>query len=254
MVERVIHSSGGKMKIEFYSTVAGVYETFPVTPAIEKIPNWMSLAKQDYLQNKMQQTVYKCPGIVDVMQTGFIVSAWHDIEVWQEANGRLQAKAPTPDLEDMLGFPTTQIQGGDMIAKHLPKRTWSHRDLLKINTPWHVVAPRGIKLLMVPVPYADDNSFESTIGILDPAISNEINIQGYINSLGVIKAGTPLVQIIPLTEKKYQLVVREITEYDRNWVNKKKFLNNFSFMFSRNKTKDAYLNHYTSKCPFKKFF
>ena len=40
---------------------------------------------------------------------------------------------------------------------------------------------------MIPLPYSDEFGFESTIGILDPSISSEINIQAYINGTGVLK-------------------------------------------------------------------
>lgn len=239
------------MKIEFYSTIDGVLDAFPVQYAKDCLPPWLGSAKQEYLQDKTNPSVYKCPGVVDILTTGFIVRAWHDIDIDEQSqSGRLIGYAPSPDLEQLLGFAPVQVQGGHEIAKHLPKRPWSHPDILKVNTPWHVVAPKGVKLMMLPIAYSDQFIFESTMGILDPSISNEINIQGYINQVGVIKAGTPLVQIIPITSEKYDLVVRNITEHDKSWIKKKKYLNVFSFMFNRKKTKEAYEQHYKSKCPF----
>ncbi len=249
MVEWFIYFGGSKMKIEFYSTIDGVIDAFPVQHAKDCLPSWIGLAKQEYLTNKQIPNVYKCPGIVDILTTGFIIKAWHDIDV-QVQNEHLIGYAPSADLEDMLGCPPVQVQGGHEIAKHMPKRPWSHGDILKINTPWHIIAPKGVKLLMLPISYTDQFAFESTTGILDPSISNEINIQGYINQLGVIKAGTPLVQIIPMTEKKYNLIVRSMDEHDKAWVKKKKYLNAFSFLFNRKKTKEAYEEHYKPKCPF----
>lgn len=237
------------MKIEFYSTIDGVIDAFPVQYASECLPQWIGLAKQDYLNDKTAQSIYRCPGIVDILTNGFIIKAWHDIEI-QVKDDRLIGFAPSADLEEMLGCPPVQIQGGNEIAKHMPKRPWSHPDILKINTPWHVIAPKSVKLMMLPVSYTDQFMFESTTGILDPSVSNEINIQGYVNQLGTIKAGTPLVHIVPITSEKYNLIVRSINEHDKLWVKKKKYLNAFSFLFNRKKTKEAYEKHYKSKCPF----
>jgi hypothetical protein len=253
VVEWTVYCGGTKMKIEFYSTVDGVIDAFPVQYAKDCLPSWIGLAKQDYVSNKMNPSIFKCPGIVDILTTGFIIKAWHDIDVQSidvQSGNRLIGYAPSADLENMLGCPPVQVQGGHEIAKHMPKRPWSHEDILKINTPWHIVAPKGIRLMMLPISYGDQFMFESTTGILDPSISNEVNIQGYVNGLGTIKSGTPLVHIIPMTSEKYNLVVRNINDHDRSWVKKKKYLNSFSFLFNRKKTKEAYEEHYKSKCPF----
>ena len=240
------------MKIEFYSTVPGVVETFPVKAARDCIPAWMQLAKQEYLKDKSALNVFRCPGIVELLTEGFIVHAWHDIDVTQLQDGHLAGSCPSEELQTLLGYPPVQVQGGDSIGKFLPKRPWSHKDFLKINTPWCVNAPRGVRLMIMPVPYAETLQFESTTGILDPGISNDINIQGYVNALGTIKAGTPIAHIVPLTEKKYDLIVREMNAKDELWQSKKKFLNNFSFVLNRKKVKEAYETHNESKCPFHK--
>lgn len=250
MVEWCLHYGDTEMKIEFYSTVPGVADTFPVQEAKECIPSWMSLARQEYLKDKSEINVFRCPGIVDLLTTGFIVSAWHDIELGQLQDGHLHGRCPSAELENLLGYPPVQVQGGDSIGKHLPKRPWSHQDILKINTPWCVNVPKGVKLMILPISYTDNLQFESTIGILDPAISNDINIQGYINALGPIKAGTPIAHIVPMTERKYNLVVREMNAKDKIWQAKKKFFNNFSFILNRSKIKQAYESHNESKCPF----
>ena len=58
---------------------------------------------------------------------------------------------------------------------------------------------------MLPVAYSDNVDFEACIGILDPSVSTEINVQLYWNRFGDIskvKAGTPLCHLIPLTEQE----------------------------------------------------
>lgn len=238
------------MKIEFYSTIPAVKEMFPITESKKSIPEWVSLAKSDYMEDKEAQNIFRCPGIMDLFATGFTVYAWHDIEIGTAKDGHLSAYSPTADMEDMLGYPSIQVQGGDSIAKRLPKRPWSHPDILKINTPWHIVAPKGIKFMIIPITYTDKLQFEANIGILDPSVSNEINIQGYVQAFGTLKAGTPIAQIVPLSSDSCELLVRDMTEHDVKWVHKKKFLNNFSFIFNRKKVKESYNAHYEKKCPF----
>lgn len=225
------------MKIEFFSTVSGLTETFPIIDSRKSIPKWMYSARQQY-QNKKEPSITRCPGIVELMTSGFIVPAWHDIEI--HAENTISSYAPSSDLETLLGKPPLQTQDGNGIAKFIPKRPWSHKDILKINTPWHIKS--NLKFLMIPIPYPDSFGFESTIGILDPSISSEINIQGYINGNGVldIKAGDPLCQLIPLTEKTYKLVVRDMNTKDSLWIKKRAFFNNLSFILNKSLIKNAY--------------
>lgn len=236
-----------KHKIEFFSSVPGLAETFPIRPAKEILPKWVHVARADYLKQKDKREIhiFKCPGIFELFGTGFILPAWHDFEVECNEIG-FRVTVPDGSLNDLLGKETLQSQHADGVAKFLPKRPWSVASILKINTPWHLMAPKGVKFLMIPLPYTDDFRFESCSGILDPGISSELNVQGYWNEKSgkhLIKAGTPLVQIIPMTEKSYDFVVRDKTEKDDLWLTKRKYLNFFGFMFNRPKIKEAYERH-----------
>jgi hypothetical protein len=208
----------------------------------------------DYMkQNKRDPTIIRCPGVVDVLTTGYVITAWHDIEVATEAQ-RINVTIPDEKLTAMLGKDSVQIQTPEGIAKHIPKRPWSQKAILKINTPWNVIAPNGVKFMMIPLPYTESFEFESNIGILDPGYSTELNVQGYINApVGatmLIKAGTPLAQLVPMSSEQYEFVCRDMTESDNKWNAKRTFLNNFSFIFQRNTVKDAYEKHNRGKCPF----
>jgi hypothetical protein len=181
------------------------------------------------------------------MTTGFVVTAWHDTDI-ESTPDKMTITIPDVGLNELLDKRgnTTQIQTAQGVAKYIPKRPWSQKSILKINTPWHVLAPRGVKFMFIPLPYTDQFEFESTIGILDPGISSEVNVQGYWNvgfGKHTIKAGTPLCQIIPITEKSYSMVCRDANKKDELWLKKRKFLDNFSFVLQRNKLKDAYHKH-----------
>ena len=256
MVEWLVYPSGDKMKIEFFSTVAGVAQAFPITLAKDTLPGWVADARSDYLQtNRAQSHLYKCPGIFDLLTTGYIVHAWHDIQI-DTNTSEMTAYAPTEDIENLLGEAPLQVQSGNGLSKYLPKRPWSHRDILKINTPWHVLSPKGVKLIMLPLPYTNNFLFEACSGILDPGVASEINIQAYCNTSGIvtIKAGTPLAQLVPMTEQTFNLVVRDMSASDNRWVTIRKYLNAFSYVINRKKVKEGYNAHVastTKRCPFK---
>jgi hypothetical protein len=230
-------------KIEFFSSVPGLVETFPIVAAKHCLPDWIAYAKADYnKKEKHDLHIMRCPGIVEVLASGYIIKAWHDFNLTCTEDN-ITVHIPNRAIHDLLGRETIQIQSHHSIAKFFPERPWSQRSILKINTPWQVFAPKGVKFMMIPLPYNEQMLFESCIGILDPALSTELNIQGYWNSgIGTqtIKAGTPLVQLVPLTDKTYDFVVRDMTERDEKWIKISSYLNMFSFSFNRGKMREAY--------------
>jgi hypothetical protein len=230
-------------KIEFYSDVYGLADAVPIVRPSSELPNWVSLARMDYKQQpKNASHIYRCPGIFDLFNYGFIIPAWHDITLTPTTNN-FKWEIPDDRLIDLMGSTyVAEAHDSSTIGKHLPRPHWTHPCVLKINTPWNVLAPKGVKFLMTAVPYPDSYEFQAVSGILDPAISTSINIQlnWNINASYTIKAGTPLAHLIPLTEKKYDFVVRDKNENDEKWSLKRKYLNGMSYIINRARLKSAY--------------
>lgn len=240
-------------KIQFFSTIPGVVDTNPIYEAKNHTTRWMTAAREDFIrQSKMNKGrfthIFQCPGIFDLFNYGFIVPAWHDALI--KTNGDPSGFAWLPPTDEF----TAMTNGFDAIGKHvneldkyLPKKPGALHSMVKFNTPWHVVVPRGVKFLVLPVAYPDSYEFEGAIGILDPAINSEINVQVFWNIRNgehIIKAGTPLAHLIPLSEEKFELVCREMNKWDELWLRKKDFLRNFTFKLRKNNTKEVYENHY----------
>lgn len=239
-------------KIEFFSSVPGVAEAFPIKPASDSIPRWIHALREDYIKNKHNPELhlYRCPGIIDIVTTGYIVSTWHDI-ILETDGQRIKMIIPDEALKRALGKEPTEEHFYDGAIKNMPKKPWSVKSMMKLNTPWHLICPYGIKFLMLPIPYPDEHAFECASGILDPSTGSEINIQGYwnMNAPGryFIKAGTPVAQLIPITERKFNLEVRDASERDKLWLEKKNYLTFFSFKFNYSKIKSAYSKFFFNK-------
>jgi len=217
-----------------------VYETWPILQASKSLPNWVRTARDDYVKSKntKKSHIYRCPGIADIYKQGFVVHSWHDITVTADKQN-MNVELPSDELPKPPF--SLDIHRADGVAKHIPKRHYSCDSVLKINTPWHVISP--VKLLVIPFPYADQSDFEACSGILDPSISTEVNIQVYWNRPGqqtLIKAGTPLCLMIPLTEDECSLEIREATDFDQKWLKKKHYLNNMGYVKAWNKMKSLY--------------
>lgn len=239
--------------IEFYSEVPGLAEIAPIIPAKDYTAKWMLAARQEYIDmlksSQLNSThIYQCPGIFDLFNQGWIVPMWHDVLIKTENNKNSFAYMyPSDNIVNSLSGREPVSRHADELAKFIPKRPWSLNPVIKFNTPWHIIAPKGVKFIVLPINYPDTFEFESATGILDPGHSNEINFQVFWNVLNaeyVLKAGTPMCHIIPLSDEKFKVVCRDMNDSDKKWNEKYKFLRGFTFTTKRNIIKDMYHTHF----------
>lgn len=239
--------------ITFFSTVPGLAETLPIIPAKDVSINWMQRAREDYISSLKtakgkNNHIYQCPGIFDLFNQGFIVRMWHDVIITTNGDEKnYEFVVPSADLQELTNGKTLIGKQETGVGSLMPLRPWACQSLLKINTPWNIIAPKNLKFLIIPIAYPDNFEFESSIGILDPSISSEVNLQMYWNIKRgeyLLKAGTPLAHVIPLSSENYKLECRDANAYDKIWIEKKKFFNAFTFKLRRNLIKDAYLKHF----------
>lgn len=230
-------------KIIFFSTIDGVADAYPIDHAKNFNFKWVSRAKDDY-KSRLEKEVGKfnhlarCPGIFDLMGTGFIIPMPWDmkIETNDDDPTNFAWQFPTKDIEYLMEGMPVEAHTSSGIAKHLPMKQGTLETVVKINTPWHAIVPDDVKFMMIPIPYPDEFIFESYIGILDSSISSEINFQlkwNLMNSIHTLKAGTPMVQLVPMTNEKFDIEVRNATEEDKQWLKKRRYLNNCTFVLKR---------------------
>ena len=107
---------------------------------------------------------------------------------------------------------------------------------------------------MIPIPYGDELYFENVTGILDPSISSEVHIQlrwKVLMGRQTIKAGTPMAQLIPISEDNFDLEVRDATEKDLEWYEKRLYLNNCTMVMKHALVQKAYWAFWKKKWQFK---
>lgn len=240
--------------IEFFSSISGLSDAFPIVPAKGFRPKWMAQAKEDYVKvlkerNDKFSHIYQCPGIFEIYRHGFIVPMWLDVIITTDPRRQgFSYKTPTNDFHQDGKILIDKHDGP--AVRHLPMPPYSEPYVVKINTPWNIVAPKGVKFLMLPISYPDSFEFANVPGILDPSVSCEVNFQLYWNvkeGETVIKAGTPMVHMIPLCEGDFDIICRTMNDNDEKWLAKRKYLNNFSFRPKRNLIKDLYNKHFGGK-------
>lgn len=240
-------------KIIFFSTSPGVADLFPVMPAVNHRPNWTHNVKESFKQTHREAKgdrfthLYRCPGIIDIMKMGFIVTLPWDVMIETNGDGKsFKWTLPSTDLQHVMNSQFVSAHN-DQATGFLPHKPYSLKTIIKLNTPWYIVAPKNLKFLVIPVAYSEENDFEAMPGILDPGISAEINFQIRWNRLQgskVLKAGTPMCQLIPISEKSFDYEVRDANEKDLGWIQKRNYFFNFSFTHKKNIMKSMYEKYF----------
>lgn len=239
-----------KSFIRFYSLVPGIKELYPIIPAKSLKRDWITQNQttskcpikkilgsggQEHLGHSAN-----CPGINKLVDTGWILCAPADFTI--RTYGRdVDFKFEIPILFEKDTFWITSHPAS--ITECLldrPNDTLS--SLVKIDTPWRIQASDDIVLLQQHVPYNNQPHFTAASGIVDPKYSHEANLQLFWHVLEgevTIKAGTPLIQYIPMHRKYlqsgfYDFSVDDADEQDKyveecfNYAKRSSFLTNVS--------------------------
>ena len=239
-----------KDEIKFVSTMPGISDMFPIKPMSEYTPDWTTKAREDY--KKLDKT-YKnrhitlCPVIFDLFKFGWYVPMWYDVYIKTEKDKLGFSWRVADQQVTMLSDISIINTHEDNITKFLPKRKGRTNNIIKINTPYHIIAPKNIKFLFLPMPYPDHFDYESSSGVLEPSTSSELNVQLYWNIKDgerFIKAGTPLMQIVPITDKDLTMVCRDANKKETNWIKKRPYFKSFSFSPVRNRIKELYQRYF----------
>jgi hypothetical protein len=240
-------------KIEFFSTIDGMTDLSPIIEAKDYRPAWVAKCREDYVDFKERTEglrgvhAYRCPAMFEIMQEGFLLTAPWDIIIETEPGKMWDFKWTVPDAELANLMDVPLVVSHKEAAQHIPVPKGALNTIVKIATPWHVVVPDNLKLLVLPLSYDDNVEYYSVPGLFDPGHSSEINVQlRWFNNNGriTIKTGTPLAHVIPLSEHKFELVVRDANERDKLWLKKRKLFHNYSFAPIRNKIKELYIKHW----------
>lgn len=181
----------------------------PIQKAHHFVPDWWKKLDNfvfninSYGMKVPRPTMKKCAGFVDLYRTGLIVPMWCDLSI--EVHGEnYRYHSAIPDLNSgnesaVISHPTFQHNNSfDGLVN------------IKIVSPWVIRENTGVKFLYAPCTWSTVKKFPKVqflSGILDFKNQFEAHIQSFVPSEQDqyridIEAGTPLMHIIPLSEKK----------------------------------------------------
>lgn len=174
-------------------------------PAMQMIPNWWKNipvytdgeSSLD-LRPRANITVKKCSPSIDALGAGYIVTLWSDVIVNQTKDGPFLKWGTVEPVFDVWNKQQS-------IGYEVPE---GFSDLFfKYLHGWTIKTPKGWSCLIThPIAY-QNLPFRSINGIVDTDnFDGEINTPVIFknNFEGLIKAGTPMFQVIPIKRSSWQ--------------------------------------------------
>lgn len=227
--------------IEFSCKEWSIRKYAPILPASNFLPESYKnipageVCPFDPFHNASLLTVRLCPALNQYMSTGYVLTAWADMEIKFDDNGGYHINCANPDYRYWT-HPEEQFPG-------LLENKFEFRTDIKLHSPWSIKTKPGYSIMWMPMYYHDAN-YEALPAILDSdTIPNEmpVNIMFKERKDTLIKMGDPLVHIIPFKREDVTAVSREYTDADEKRaksIHGLRLLSRFSWRpFIKNKNK-----------------
>jgi len=198
--------------IEFVDVENYTPEQVAPKPARTCLPNWFTKTKTNipsktkYSGRSAGLTIKKCMPVMDAMSIGYILFTPTDLHVERTEDGRTLFSWPSntvlafQDLEQAEHYPGQEGRTGDY-----PK--WVH--------PWGIKTPKGYSSLFLP-PMHHGSTFRILEGLVDTdTYTDSVSLPFLLldpNFTGLIPAGTPMAQVIPIKREAFKHTVSSLEE------------------------------------------
>jgi hypothetical protein len=203
-----------KSYVRFYSLEPGVADIFPIVSSASIKRNFMT---SEQVGDRPETLSSKnCPGIRKIISTGWIVPAPADFVIQTNGDG------VSMEWAEPYRFSKVSPGRDSYVSSHTRSQVEPLLDdpedtlktVVKLETPWRIEASDDVVLLFMPVAYNNESRFQAAHGILDTKYGHVLNIQLFwkdMNSKTLVRAGTPLVQIIPIPRQSLSLSNYDVT-------------------------------------------
>lgn len=193
-----------KKKILKAQTADASIDFLPPVPAKSLVPEWYKTSPA-VVEGEM--SIKRCVPVLDTFLTGYMIVTSADF-MFDESQQRFIDNAAWQEPISTHGdFQVENMEIGNDIYPHPYK--W--------NNSWKLQAPEGYSLLITHPLNRTDLPFQSITGIVDadmhPLI---INFPFFMKKgfSGLIPAGTPIVQIIPIKREPWELKIDDENSHE----------------------------------------
>jgi hypothetical protein len=187
----------------------------PPKPATKFLPEWYkkteeySSGKREINQNgDTPSTIKKCIPVFDAMTSGYIITTQTDVQV-----------------SEVDGMPYFNWSSQDAISFHPVIQAELHpkqngMSYPKWNNPYAIKTPKGYSCLFVPPIHNPNGIFTVFEGLVDTdKYTAPVNFPFVLNDSkfkGIIPAGTPMVQVIPIRREEWKSELGNIESLKEN--------------------------------------
>lgn len=202
--------------IKFYPFSEGTKSFAPVPqPASKMLPEWYKRQPASIGDDKdfmpkggVNSTIKRCMPVFDLLTAGYIITFPMDLYIDATNPNKIEWSVPSP----LKNF------GSDMVATHTAEQVSQypidkdsfHKDVFRILPFWSVGTDKGYSTLFTHPYHRDDMPFQAFSAIVDTdGFISDGHLSMFIKKdfKGLIKQGTPLVQVIPFKREEWQMEI-----------------------------------------------
>ena len=207
--------------IMFTDTSGKVPQQFYPIPAQKKLPDWFLKIKPYHaeraneggrLRHMGTPTGKRCIPMFDAMTAGYIILSSCDIYISETEEGFKYYDWPDVDVEAIQFHDPGQMRTLEKSEKYLA--------LPKLINPWAIVTPAGYSSMIVPPINHDNLPIRIFSGLVDTDTYNSpVNFPFLLsdeNFTGMIPAGTPIAQVIPVKREVFSMKIGGELEIERH--------------------------------------
>jgi len=176
------------------------------TPAKKFLPKWYQKSESTFTdENGVEHSgLKKCIPFLDAMLSGYMLVTPVDIFVSKNEDQSLKISWNSPEIyKDFIAERTKAL------GEHMPRPAGHCPNHLAFRGMWGLKAPRGWSVLVTHPLNRHDLPFTTTSGIMDAdKYSTSGNIPFFIKEdfVGMIPAGTPFAQLIPIKRASWRAI------------------------------------------------
>ena len=174
-------------------------------PAKKVLPEWYRLSESEILEGpEPGPGLKKCVPFLDAMISGYVLVTPMDIFVSQDEDGGLQIRWNSAEI-----FRDFIAERPKELGEKMPRPAGHMPNHLAFKGFWGFRTPKGWSVLVTHPLNRHDLPFTITSGIMDSdKYSTSGNIPFFIKEgfSGVIPAGTPFAQLIPIKRESWKSI------------------------------------------------
>jgi len=193
------------MNIKFISMDQDVIDNYPVTPAKKTLPKWFKDLPQEKFSfpiGNTLPTIKKCMPATDMLTSGYIIHNPTDIDIIRE-------EVAGNFVENRIKVKNNQYVPEAHRFEMCPvKHSTNKQHWIKLKNPWLVRTPPGYSCLFIQPVYEFNPNLRLLSGIVDTdTFDLPVEFPGWIVNDHIIKAGEPLMQVIPFKRDEWQMSI-----------------------------------------------